>query len=70
MLLKNLFYQITFLAAWDKANSSASVLDVVTVFCFVERQSIDLLNSLNRYPSILYLIAISSVNAVSLAYTN
>src|SRR5450432_2304366 len=70
MLLKNLFYQITSLAAWDRANSSASVLDVVTVFCFVERQSMGLLNSLNKYPSVLYLVARSSVNAVSLTYIN
>jgi hypothetical protein len=28
------------LAAWDRANNSASVLEVVTVFCLVEHQSI------------------------------
>src|ERR1700733_10238129 len=67
MPLKNLFHQITSLDAWDRANSSASVLDVVTVFCFVERQSIGPLNSLNRYPSVLYLVAESSANAASLA---
>jgi hypothetical protein len=48
MLLKNLFYQIIFLAAWDKANSSASVLDIIIVFYFIERQSMGPLNSLNR----------------------
>src|SRR5436309_14186145 len=69
MPLKNLFHQITSLAAWDRANSSVSVLDVVTVFCFVERQSMGPLNSLNRYPSVLYLVARSSVNAVSLTHT-
>src|SRR5437762_9197218 len=68
MPLKNLFHQITSLAAWDRANSSASVLDVVTVFCFIERQSMGLLNSLNRYPSVLYLVARSSANAASLAH--
>ena len=37
ILLKNLFHQIIFLVVWDRANSSVSVLDVITVFCFVER---------------------------------
>src|SRR5436305_4726906 len=69
MLLKNLFHQITSLAAWDRANSSVSVLDVIIVFCFIKCQSMGLLNSLNRYPSILYLVARSSANAVSLTYT-
>ena len=63
--LKNLFHYITSLAAWERANSSASVLDVVTVFCLVERQSIGPLNSLNRYPSVLYLVIGSSANAAS-----
>ena len=46
------------------------MLDVVTVFCFVERQSMGPLNSLNRYPSVLYLVAISSANAASLAHSD
>ena len=70
MPLKNLFHQITSLAAWDRASSSASVLDVVTVFCLVERQSMGLLNSLYRYPSVLYLIAILSANTASLTYSD
>ena len=63
--LKNLFHHITSLAAWERANSSASVLDVVTVFYLVERQSIGPLNSLNRYPSVLYLVTGSSAKAAS-----
>ena len=69
MLLKNLFHQIISLAAWDRANSSVSVLDVIIVFCFIKCQSMGPLNSLNRYPSILYLVARSSVNTVLLIYT-
>src|SRR6266516_198358 len=69
MLLKNLFHHITSFDAWDRANSSASVLDVVTVFCFVERQSIGPLNSFNRNPSVLCLVAGSSAYAASLAQT-
>lgn len=65
MALKNLFHHITSFAAWDRASSSASVLDVVTVFCSVERQSIGPLNSLSRYPSVLYLVAGSSAKAAS-----
>ena len=70
MPLKNLFHQITSLAAWDRASSSALVLDVVTVFCLVKRQSIGLLNSLNRYLFVLYLIVILSANAALFAYSN
>ena|SRR6266496_3100876 len=68
ILLKNLFHQITSLATWDRANSSTLVLDIVIVFYFVKYQLIGPLNSLNRYPSILYLVARLSTNAALLVY--
>jgi hypothetical protein len=64
------FHHKTSLAAWDRANNSASVLEVVTVFCLVERQSIRPPNSLNRHLSMLYLVTGSSVKAASLAQSN
>jgi hypothetical protein len=63
--LKNLFYQIISLAAWERTNNSASVLNIVTVLYFIKRQSISSLNSLNRYPSVLYLVIGSLVKAAS-----
>jgi hypothetical protein len=66
MALKNLFYHITSLAAWDKANNFTLVLDVVMVFYLVKRQLISPLNNLNRYPSVLCLVAGSSAKAVLL----
>jgi hypothetical protein len=65
MALKNLFYYITSFVAWDRANNSASMLDVVMVFYLVKRQLISLLNSLNKYPSVLYLVTGSLAKAVS-----
>src|SRR5271155_1685536 len=64
------FHHRTSLAVCDGASDSASVLEVVTVFCLVERQSIGLPNSLNRCPSVLYLVTGSSTNGVSLAQVN
>jgi amino acid permease len=62
--LKNLFHQITYLAVWERANNSTSVLDIVTIFYLIKRQSISPLNSLNKYPSVLYLVTGSSAKAV------
>ena len=44
------------MAACVRANSSASVVDVVTVFCLVDPQSIGPPKSLKRYPSVLRLV--------------
>src|SRR5271163_3374994 len=66
---KNRFHQMVSLAACARARNSASVLDVVTAFCFVECQSMTPPNSLNRYPSVLRLVAVSSANAASPAHT-
>src|SRR5204862_2596100 len=52
------------------ASNSASVLDVVTVFCFVDLQSIGPPKRLNRYPSVLWRDGILSVYAASLAHAN
>jgi hypothetical protein len=41
------------------------MLDIITVFYLIKRQSISLLNSLNRYPFILYLVTGLSVKTVS-----
>src|SRR5437868_349318 len=70
MSLNSRFHHRTSLAVCDRASNSASVLEVVTVRCLVERQSIGPPNSLNRYPSVLYLVTGSSAKAASLAEMN
>jgi hypothetical protein len=49
-----------------RANSSASVLAVVTIFCFVALKCSIPPNSLIAYPLKLYLVLLSSANAASL----
>jgi hypothetical protein len=65
MTLKSLFHHITSFVTWDRASNSASVLNMVTVFCLIEHQSIKSLNNLSRYPFMLYLVAGSSAKAAS-----
>jgi hypothetical protein len=65
--LKRRFHQITSLTVCERAKSSASMLDIITVFYLVKRQSIGLLNSLNKYLFILYLVTGLSAKAVFLA---
>ena len=65
---KNHFHQYNSLAACITARSSVSVLNVVTDHCLVECHSMVLPNSLNKYPSELCLVSLSSANAVSLEH--
>jgi hypothetical protein len=64
--LKNRIYHIYSFAIRVRANSSALVLAVVIVFCFVALKCIILPNSLIAYPLELYLVLLSSANAASL----
>jgi hypothetical protein len=68
--LNRYFHHKTSLAAWDRANSSASVIEVVTVFCLVDRQSIGPPNNWNRHLSVLCLVIGSSAKAALLAQLN
>src|SRR5437762_5178744 len=65
--LKIQFHQRASVAACDRASSSASVVDVETVFCLVELQSMGLPNSLKRYPSELQHVVEQFPNPASLA---
>jgi hypothetical protein len=65
--LKNRYHQIDLVAACDRARSSASVLDFVTNFYFIDRQLIGPPNKVNRYPSMLFLLTKLSLNDASLA---
>src|SRR5437762_12535635 len=65
--LKIRFHQRASVAACDKASSSASVVDVETVFCLVELQSMGPPNSLKRYPSELRRVVVQFPNPASLA---
>jgi hypothetical protein len=68
--LNSYFHYKTSLVAWDKVNNSASVLEVVTVFCLVDRQFIRPPNNWNRHSSVLYLVIRSSAKAASLTQLN
>src|SRR5436190_5291651 len=67
MFLKNLCHHMVSFVAYDRANSSASVLEVVTVFCFIECQSAGPPKSLYRKPPVLLRVSGSSAYAASLA---
>jgi hypothetical protein len=64
--LKNRIYYIYSFAVRVRANSSALVLAVVTVFCFVALKCSIPPNSLMAYLLELYLVLLSSANAASL----
>jgi hypothetical protein len=68
--LNRRFHHKTSLAAWDRVNNSASVLEVMIVFCLVDRQFIRPPNNWNKHPSVLYLVIGSSAKAASLAQLN
>ena len=57
-------------AVFDNANSSASVVDVVTVFCLIDCHAIGPLNNFIMYPCVERLVATSSANDASLATAN
>src|SRR5437667_12030915 len=65
--LKRQFHQRASVAACDRASSSASVVNVETVFCLVELQSMGPPNSLKRYPSELRHVVEQFPNPMSLA---
>src|SRR5438045_8486239 len=67
IFLKGLCHHMVSFEAYDRARSSASVLEVVTVFCFVECQSAGPPNSLYRKPPVLLRVSGSSAYAASLA---
>ena len=52
MALNKCVHPIVSFAACCRASNSASVVDVVTVFCFLDFQSIGPPNILNTYPSV------------------
>ena len=54
------------MAACDRALSLALMLNVITVFCLVERQLIAPLNSENIKPLVLFLLIGSLLNTASL----
>jgi hypothetical protein len=58
---------IASLATWDRARSSASVVEVVTVSCLLACYAISLLYSLIVYPWELFLSRVLSANKASLA---
>ncbi len=68
--LKKRPYQSSQAKTWDRAKSSALVVEVVTVACFLLCQSIIPPNSLNRKPSVLWRVVGSSANTASLEAVN
>jgi len=65
--LNSLLIKIAFFAICNRANNSASVLDVVTVPCLFALQAIGPLNSFIMYPYKLFLSTELSANDASLA---
>jgi len=61
------FHQYIFFTVWVRASSSAFIVDVVTVFCFVTCQSTASSKSWNIYSSELHLLAVSLTKTVLLA---
>ena len=68
--LSNLLIKIASFAVCNRANNSASVLDVVTVSCLFALQAIGPLNSFIIYPCELFLLTELSVNNASLVQIN
>ena len=68
--LSNLLIKIASFTVCDKANSLASILNVVTIFYLFALQAISPLNSFIIYPYKLFLLIELSVNNTSLAQIN
>ena len=68
--LSNLLIKIASFTVCDKANSLASILNVVTIFYLFALQAIGPLNSFIIYPYKLFLLIKLSVNNTSLAQIN
>jgi hypothetical protein len=70
MNLKNLFHQASSFVVYVITISSASVLEVVTVFYFADLQSTGPLNSENKNPSMLCRDRILFAKVTSLMHVN
>ena len=68
--LSNLLIKIASFTVCNRANSSASILDVVTVSCLFALQAIGPPNSFIIYPYKLFLLTELSANNASLAQIN
>ena len=68
--LSNLLIKIAFFAVYNRANSSASILNVVTISCLFTLQAISPPNSFIIYPCELFLSTELSANNASLAQMN
>jgi hypothetical protein len=64
--LNSLLIKIASFAVCNRANNSASVLDVITISCLFALQAISPLNSFIMYPCELFLLTELSVNNASL----
>ena len=68
--LSSLLIKIAFFTVCNRANNSASVLNVVTISCLFALQAISPLNSFIIYPYKLFLLTELSINNISLAQIN
>ena len=68
--LSNLLIKIASFTVCNRANSSASMLDVITISCLFALQAISPLNSFIIYPYELFLLTELSANNTSLAQIN
>ena len=68
--LNNLLIKIVSFAICDKANNSASILNIVTISCLFALQAIGPPNSFIMYPYKLFLSTELSTNNTSLAQIN
>jgi hypothetical protein len=68
--LNSLLIKIASFTVCDRANNSASVLDVVTIFCLFALQVIGPLNSFIMYPYKLFLLIELSINDALLVQIN
>jgi len=68
--LNSLLIKIASFAVYNRANNSASVLNIVTIPCLFALQAIGPLNSFIIYPYELFLLIELSANNASLAQIN
>jgi len=70
IMLNSLLVKIAFFAIYNRANNSASMLNVITIPCLFALQAIGPLNSFIIYPYELFLLTELSANNASLAQIN
>ena len=68
--LSSLLIKIASFTVYNRANNSASILDVITISCLFALQAIGPLNSFIIYPCELFLLTELSINNASLAQMN